>query len=103
VFCRISYGSDISRVLLHFLRRWQQAVFPAHAVLSLRFAVFAEGTLAFLGLGDPSAASWGSMLGWAFANPLLFTSPAWTWLVLPPALGIGLLLLVSGPAARIVP
>ncbi|MCA1645301.1 MAG: ABC transporter permease [Chloroflexi bacterium] len=73
------------------------AVFPAHAVLTLRFAVFTEATLAFLGLGDASAASWGAMLGWAFANPLLFTSPAWTWLVLPPALGIALLLLgVSG-------
>jgi peptide/nickel transport system permease protein len=72
------------------------AIFPAHLVLTLRFAVFAEATLAFLGLGDPSAASWGSMLGWAFANPLLFTTTAWTWLVLSPALGIALLLLLAG-------
>jgi ABC-type dipeptide/oligopeptide/nickel transport system permease subunit len=75
------------------------AVFPAHLVVTLRFAVFAEATLAFLGLGDPSAASWGSMLGWAFANPLLFTSPAWTWLVLPPATGIALLLLAASLSA----
>jgi len=73
-------------------------VFPAHLLLTLRFAVFAEATLAFLGLGDPSTASWGAMLGWAFANPLLFTSMAWTWLVLPPALGIACLLLIGGRA-----
>jgi peptide/nickel transport system permease protein len=72
------------------------AIFPAHLVLTLRFAVFAEATLAFLGLGDPSAASWGGMLGWAFANPLLFTTVAWIWLVLPPAFGIALLLLLAG-------
>ncbi len=68
-------------------------IFPAHLVLTLRFAVFTEATLAFLGLGDASAPSWGGILGWAFANPLLFTSSAWTWLVLPPAVGIALLLL----------
>jgi ABC-type dipeptide/oligopeptide/nickel transport system permease subunit len=65
-------------------------------VVTLRFAVFAEATLAFLGLGDASAPSWGAMLGWAFVNPLLFTTPAWTWLVLPPALGIAFLLLLAG-------
>jgi ABC-type dipeptide/oligopeptide/nickel transport system permease subunit len=79
------------------------AVFPAHLVLTLRFAVFAEATLAFLGLGDPSLSSWGAMLGWAFANPLLFTSSAWTWLVLPPALGIAALLLVGGLSATARP
>ncbi|MGI9145562.1 MAG: ABC transporter permease [Chloroflexota bacterium] len=69
---------------------------PAHLVLTVRFAVFAEATLAFLGLGDSAAVSWGTLLGWAFVNPLLFTTPAWTWLVLPPALGIALLILLAG-------
>jgi ABC-type dipeptide/oligopeptide/nickel transport system permease subunit len=73
-------------------------IFPAHLVLTLRFAVFTEATLAFVGLGDSSVASWGGMLAWAFANPLLFTSLAWTWLVLPPALGIGLLLVATSRA-----
>jgi ABC-type dipeptide/oligopeptide/nickel transport system permease subunit len=71
-------------------------LFPAHVVLTLRFAVFAESTLAFVGLGDPSDASWGAMLGWAFANPLLFAGAAWTWLVLPPAVGIVVFLLLAG-------
>jgi peptide/nickel transport system permease protein len=61
---------------------------PAKLALTVRFALFAEATLAFLGLGDPTARSWGTMLGWAFNDPLIFASGAWTWWVLPPALAI---------------
>lgn len=57
-------------------------------VLTVRFAVFAEATLGFLGLGDPTAESWGTMLGRAFGDPLIFVNGAWTWWVLPPALAI---------------
>jgi ABC-type dipeptide/oligopeptide/nickel transport system permease subunit len=61
---------------------------PAKLVLTVRFAIFAEATLAFLGLGDAADRSWGTMLGWAFADPTAFLNGAWTWWVLPPALGI---------------
>jgi peptide/nickel transport system permease protein len=61
---------------------------PAKLILTVRFALFAEATLAFLGLGDPSARSWGTMLGWAFSDPLTFAGGSWTWWVLPPALAI---------------
>lgn len=61
---------------------------PAKLVLTVRFAIFAEATLGFLGLGNPSTRSWGSMLGWAFSNPVAFVGGAWTWWVLPPALAI---------------
>jgi len=74
-------------------------ILPAHLVLTFRFAVFAEATLAFLGLGEPASPSWGAMLGQAFANPLVFASPAWTWLVLPPALGLAVLILLGGALA----
>jgi len=68
---------------------------PAKIVLTVRFAVFGEATLAFLGLGDPSTPSWGGMLGWAFNDPLLFTRPTWGWLVGPPALLITLTVLAT--------
>jgi ABC-type dipeptide/oligopeptide/nickel transport system permease subunit len=68
---------------------------PANLVVTVRLAVFAEATLGFLGLGDPTVTTWGASLGLAFANPLLFSTPAWTWLVVPPALGIALLVLSS--------
>lgn len=68
---------------------------PAKLVLTVRFAMFAEATLAFLGLGDPAATSWGAMLGWAFNDPLLFAQSVWLWLVLPPALSIVLVVLAT--------
>ena len=71
------------------------ALLPANLVVTVRLAVFAEATLGFLGLGDPAVTTWGAALGTAFADPLLFTTPAWTWLVVPPSAGIGLLVLGS--------
>ncbi|MCC7366818.1 MAG: ABC transporter permease [Chloroflexi bacterium] len=68
---------------------------PAKIVLTVRFAVFGEATLAFLGLGDPATPSWGGMLGWAFNDPLLFTRPTWGWLVAPPAVLITLTVLAA--------
>lgn len=68
---------------------------PAKIVLTVRYAVFGEATLAFLGLGDPATPSWGGMLGWAFNDPLLFTRPTWGWLVGPPALLIALTVLAT--------
>jgi ABC-type dipeptide/oligopeptide/nickel transport system permease subunit len=76
------------------------AVLPTKLILTMRFAVFTEATLAFLGLGDPQAISCGTMLSTAFADPLLFSRPAWPWLVVPPALAlVGLVLLVQPFAA----
>ena len=75
-------------------------VLPAKLVLTVRFAVFAEATLAFLGLGTADTVSWGTMLNWAFADPLLFARPVWAWLVLPPALCIAALILATVWVAR---
>jgi peptide/nickel transport system permease protein len=89
-------GGTWSRIALHHVLPATLGLLPAHLVLTVRFAVFAEATLAFLGLGDSAILSWGTLLAWAFANPLLFTSSAWTWLVLPPACGIAMLILLAG-------
>lgn len=66
---------------------------PAQLALTARLAIFGEATLAFLGLGDPSAKSWGTMLAWAFADPLLFARPGWEWRIVPPAAGVVVLVL----------
>jgi peptide/nickel transport system permease protein len=66
---------------------------PTKLILTVRFAVFTEATLAFLGLGDPATISCGTMLNHAFDDPLLFSRPSWPWLVLPPALAIAGLIL----------
>jgi peptide/nickel transport system permease protein len=50
-------------------------------------AILLEAALAFLGLGDPIAKSWGTMLHFAQVQGA-FLSDAWLWWVLPPGLAI---------------
>lgn len=71
------------------------AALPAKLVLTVRFAVFAETTLAFLGVNSGNAVSWGMMLNWAFSDPLLFSRPVWPWLVIPPTVAIAGLILAT--------
>jgi peptide/nickel transport system permease protein len=52
-----------------------------------------QAGLAFLGLGDPSEASWGMMLNRALLQPNIYLSRMWTWWVLPPGFAITLALL----------
>ncbi len=58
-------------------------------------AILLEAALAFLGLGDPSRASWGTMLYWANVRSAVLTD-AWLWWVLPPGLAIALLIVSMG-------
>ena len=58
----------------------------ANATLAVPISILTETTLAFLGLGDPTAASWGKTLEEAFVNGALVRN-AW-WYFLPAGLGI---------------
>ncbi|MCP2330476.1 ABC transporter permease [Actinoalloteichus caeruleus] len=58
----------------------------ANTTLAVASAVIAESTLSFLGLGDPTQISWGSMLKFAMDSGAV-TNGAW-WYLLPPGLGI---------------
>src|SRR6195952_5600680 len=62
----------------------------ANTTLTVPIAILSETTLSFLGLGDPSRASWGKMLQESFQAGAL-TQQAW-WYYVPP--GIGILLVV---------
>ncbi len=70
------------------------AVMPlvlANTTLTVGSAVIAESTLSFLGLGDPTQFSWGSMLKSALDTGAA-TAGFW-WFVLPPGLAIVLVVL----------
>lgn len=71
----------------------QRHIFPnvaplilANTILVVPVAILSETTLAFLGLGDPTRASWGKMLNESFAAGALSRN-AW-WYYLPPGLTI---------------
>lgn len=88
-------GASWPRIALVHVLPGTLSLLPAKLILTVRFAIFAEASLAFLGLGDPAAKSWGTMLGWAFSYPLLFAREVWLWWVLPPALSIVLVVLAT--------
>ena len=80
---------------LHILgRHVLPAVLPlvlANTTLTVGSAIIAESTLSFLGLGDPSVVSWGSMLKSALDTGAA-TAGYW-WFVLPPGVAIVLVVL----------
>jgi peptide/nickel transport system permease protein len=82
-------GRSLGASHLHLIVRH---IFPqvlplviAQAVLDVSVAILAESSLAFLGLGDPTLISWGSMLNFAFERAV--SRGAW-WYLLPPGLAI---------------
>lgn len=56
-------------------------------VMAASGAILTEAGLSFLGLGDPTQKSWGSILYYAQARNAFLTG-AWLWWVLPPGLMI---------------
>ncbi len=67
-------------------------ILVVQAVLTVSDAILAESTLSFLGLGDPTVASWGQMLNFAFSRGAMSTG-AWWALVAP---GVGIVWVVLG-------
>jgi peptide/nickel transport system permease protein len=63
----------------------------AQAVLTFATAVFTETTLAFIGLGDPTAPSWGELLNSAQSTGAPGLG-AW-WYIAPPAVSVVLVVL----------
>lgn len=88
-----SLGASDAHIMVRHLLQATLDALPAKLVLTMRYAVFAEATLAFLGIGRTGAIGWGTMLNQAFRDPLLFSRPIWPWLVLPPTIAIATLIL----------
>jgi len=74
----------------HVLPNVMPMVF-ANTTLTVAIAILSETTLSFLGLGDPTRVSWGSMLENAFAVGAM-TTGAW-WYIVPPGVCVVLVVL----------
>ena len=61
-------------------------------VLATKTAILLEASLAFLGLGDITAKSWGTTLSLAYDRSAFLTD-AWLWWVIPPGAAIALTVL----------
>ena len=83
-------AGDLYIIRKHILPNTAPLIF-ANTVLIVAVAILAEAALSFLGLGDPTRISWGTMLENAFDNGAP-SAGAW-WYVIPPGLCITVLVL----------
>ena len=78
------------QVSRHVLPNVMPMIF-ANTTLTVAIAILSETTLSFLGLGDPTRVSWGSMLQDAFDVGAM-TTGAW-WFIVPPGICVVLVVL----------
>ena len=83
-------AGDLHIIRKHILPNTVPLIF-ANTVLIVAVAILSEAALSFLGLGDPTRISWGTMLENAFDNGAP-SAGAW-WYVIPPGLCITVLVL----------
>lgn len=80
-------GSGNRRILVKHLFPGVVALVVVEFVQAAAGAILIESALSFLGLGDPTVKSWGSILYYAQARSA-FLSGSWIWWVIPPGLAI---------------
>jgi len=85
-------GAGNGHIILNHILPLVAPLLVVQGVLVVSLAILNESTLSFLGLGDPTALSWGQMLNFAFQRGAMSTG-AWWALVIP---GLGIVWVVLG-------
>lgn len=80
-------GAHPRHVLAHHIGPAATPLIIAQFVRAANIAILLEASLSFLGLGDPTTKSWGTVLYYATARNAFLTR-AWLWWVLPTGLAI---------------
>ena len=84
-------GAGHLRVIFRHVLPQIAPLLIANVVLTVAVAIFDETALAFLGLSDPSAVSWGSIIQHAFERTAI-SSGAW-WAIVPPGICVALVIM----------
>jgi oligopeptide/dipeptide ABC transporter ATP-binding protein len=79
-------GAGNRHIILHHILPLVLPLLVVNAILVISLAILNESTLSFLGLGDPTATSWGQMLNFAFGRGAM-SAGAW-WALATPGFGI---------------
>lgn len=77
-------GDSLFRILFKEILPNMMSLVAAGAIGSATAAILAEASLEFLGLGDPTVLSWGTMLYWAQNSGALLQGQ-WVWMLVPGA------------------
>jgi peptide/nickel transport system permease protein len=89
----IGFGGTPGQILRRHVLPEVGLILAAGLVGAAARAITFEAGLAFLGLGDPTRASWGSILRDAIGFGGIFYTDAWKWWLVPPVVALSLLLL----------
>jgi peptide/nickel transport system permease protein len=89
----LGFGAGTRHVLRRHIGPALGPILAARLATAAGQAVIFESGLAFLGLGDLSRVSWGSMMSTAFSYPNLLDSGVWRWWLMAPLSAIVLLIL----------
>jgi peptide/nickel transport system permease protein len=90
-------SGDLHQMTRHVLPNVMPLVL-ANTTLAVSISILSETTLSFLGLGDPTAVSWGTILDDAFAGGAI-SSGAW-WYLAPPGICVVLVVLAFNLIGR---
>jgi len=84
-------GAGHVRIITRHLLPQLAPILSAMAALTVALAVFTETALSFLGLGDPSTVTWGTMIRFAFERTAM-SQGAW-WAYVPPGAAVALVVM----------
>jgi peptide/nickel transport system permease protein len=90
-------AGDLHQMTRHVLPNVMPLVL-ANTTLAVSISILSETTLSFLGLGDPTAVSWGTVLDEAFAGGAI-SAGAW-WYLGPPGICVVLVVLAFNLIGR---
>lgn len=79
-------ASDMYIILRHLLPELLPLI-AYRAVTRVKSGILSESTMSFLGLGNPVAKSWGSVIYYAQAKNALLNG-SWVWWIIPPGVCI---------------
>ena len=86
-----SLGAGNARIILRHVLPQIGPLLIANTVLTVAIAIFDETALSFLGLGDPSAVTWGKIIEFAFLRTAI-SAGAW-WAIIPAGLCVALVIM----------
>lgn len=83
-----SYGGSTWYIISRHMLQELMPLLAVNAIAVVGAAIVQESALAFLGLSDPLAKSWGLMIARAKAFQGIFFTDFWKWWLLPPVLAL---------------
>jgi len=93
-------GAGHTRIIARHLLPQVMPLVVANTVLNISYAIFTETALAFLGLGDPTQISLGTMIEHAFLRADI-SEGAW-WAVIPPGALVAIIVIACSLLGRAI-